>query len=151
MYASVMRWFHIYGGWTIIGSSFDELSRSRRNNMRTFVAAILAIAMSLALRGLSLADGTEKSVTGNMRDAFCNTVMDANGPSHKQCAISCAQKGIPVVMVEKGTNKSYILIPPKNDEPLPKDVIDKMEDNVTVTGKVYEKDGVSFLQVESVK
>ena len=54
-------------------------------------------------------------------------------------------------MVENGTNKSYILIPPKDDEPLPKDVIDKMEDEVTVTGKVYEKDGTNFLQVESVK
>jgi hypothetical protein len=124
---------------------------SRRNKMRTLAAATLAIVMSLAFRGLSLADGNEKSVTGNMRDAYCDTTMDANGPSHKQCAISCARKGIPVVMVEMGTNKTYVLIPPKNDEPLPKDVIDKMEDNVTVTGKEYDKNGVSYIAVESVK
>jgi hypothetical protein len=54
-------------------------------------------------------------------------------------------------MVEKGTNKSYILIPNKDDSPLPKDVINRMEDDVTVTGKVYQKDGTNFLQVESVK
>jgi hypothetical protein len=119
--------------------------------MRLIALTSFGIVLTLVTCGLSLADGTEKSVTGNMRDSFCNTVMGANGPSHKQCAIECAKKGIPVVMVEKGTNKSYILIPPKNDEALPKDVIDKMEDDVTVTGKVYEKDGTNFLQVESVK
>ena len=119
--------------------------------MRRLAATSFVIAVSLAVCGLSRADGTEKSVTGNMRDAYCDTTMDANGPSHKQCAISCARKGIPVVMVEKGSNKTYVLIPPKNDEPLPKEVIDKIEDNVTVTGKEYEKNGVSYIAVESVK
>ena len=119
--------------------------------MRQLAATGLGIILSLAACGLSFADGTEKSVTGNMRDGFCNTTMGAQGPSHKKCAISCAQAGIPVVMVEKGTNKSYILIPNKDDSPLPKAVIDKMEDDVTITGKVYEKDGTNFLQVESVK
>jgi hypothetical protein len=119
--------------------------------MRTLATTSLVIVLSLATCALSFADGTEKSITGNLRDAFCNTIMGANGPSHKKCAISCAEKGIPVVMIEKGTNKSYVLLPPKNDEPLPKDVIDKMEDEVTVTGKVYEKDGTNFLQVESIK
>jgi hypothetical protein len=121
--------------------------------MRAIVATGIGIALALATFGSSFAaeGGTAKSVTGNLRDALCNTTMGANGPSHKKCAISCAQAGIPVVMVEKGTNKSYILIPPKDDEPLPKDVISRMEDEVTVTGKVYEKDGTNFLQVQSVK
>jgi hypothetical protein len=120
--------------------------------MRKFVATGLGIVLSLATCGLVFADGgAEKTITGNMRDGFCNTTMDANGPGHKKCAISCAQAGIPVVMVEKGTNKSYILIPNKDDSPLPKSVIDRMEDDVTVTGKVFEKDGTNFLQVESVK
>jgi len=120
--------------------------------MRKVHTPVAAIIFSLVVCGLAFADGgVEKSVTGNLRDSFCNTIMGANGPSHKKCAISCAEKGIPVVMVEKGTNKSYILIPNKDDSPLPKAVIDKMEDDVTITGKVYEKDGTNFLQVESVK
>jgi len=119
--------------------------------MRLLTAGSLGIILTLATCGASLADGTAKSVTGNLRDGYCNTIMGANGPGHKKCAISCAQAGIPVVMVEKGTNKSYILIPPKDDEPLPKDVISRMEDEVTVTGKVYEKNGTNFLQVESIK
>ena len=121
--------------------------------MRKLAATGLGIVLSLATCGLSLAaeGGTAKSVTGNLRDSFCNTTMGAQGPSHKKCAISCAEAGIPVVMVEKGTNKSYILIPNKDDTPLPKDVISRMEDDVTVTGKVYQKNGTNFLMVESVK
>ena len=120
--------------------------------MRKLTATGLGIILSLATCGLGLADGgAEKSVTGNLRDGYCNTLMDAHGASHKKCAISCAKAGIPVVMVEKGTNKSYILLPAKDDSPLPAEVVNKMEDEVTVTGKVYEKNGNKFLQVESVK
>jgi hypothetical protein len=120
--------------------------------MRTPAATGLGIALALATCGWSFADGgTTKSVTGHLRDSFCYTVMGAQGPSHQKCAIGCAKAGIPVLMVENGTDKSYILIPPKNDEPLPADVIDKMEDEVTITGNVFEKGGNNFLQVESVK
>ena len=119
--------------------------------MRNRLMALAAITLTLSLCGMASADGTEKSVTGNLRDSFCNTTMGAQGPSHKKCAISCAKAGIPVVMVEKGTNKSYILIPNKDDQPLSQDVIGHMEDEVTVNGKAYEKDGTNFLQVESIK
>jgi hypothetical protein len=119
--------------------------------MRNFVTPFAAIVFSLMICAVALADGTEKSVTGNLRDGYCNTTMGANGPGHKKCAISCAKAGIPVVMVEKGTNQNYILIPAKDDQPLPKDVVDHMEDEVTISGKVYAKDGINYLQVESVK
>jgi hypothetical protein len=121
--------------------------------MRKLVATGLGIVLSLATCGLTLAaeGGTATLVTGNLRDGYCNTIMGAQGASHKKCAISCAKAGIPVVMVEKGTNKSYILIPAKDDSPLPSEVVGKMEDEVTVTGKTYEKNGTNFLQVESVK
>src|ERR1019366_2417395 len=121
--------------------------------MRKLVTTGLGIVLSLATCGLVFAaEGeTVTSITENLRDGLCNPAMGAQGPSHKKCAITCATAGIPVVMVEKGTNKSYILLPAKDAEPLPKDVIDKMEDDVTVTGKVYEKNGTNFLQVESVK
>jgi len=122
--------------------------------MRKLAAVGIGIVVALGTAGMSFAaeGGTAKSVTGNLRDGFCNITMGAQGPSHKKCAITCAQKGIPVVMVEKGTNKSYILLPAKDDTPISKEAIDKMEDdNVTVTGKAYEKNNTNYLTVESVK
>ncbi|MEA2648272.1 MAG: hypothetical protein QOG61_707, partial [Candidatus Binataceae bacterium] len=53
--------------------------------------------------------------------------------------------------IESGTEKSYILLPNKDASPLPDTVVQRMEDQVTVTGKEYSKNGVDYLVVDSVK
>jgi hypothetical protein len=112
----------------------------------------LGLVVAIGLAGIALAaDNTPKSVTGNLEDSYCYGTMGAKGAGHKQCAIKCAQKGIPVVLIEKGTEKSYIVLPPKNDSAMPDDVINHMEDEVTVTGKEYNKNGVDYILAESVK
>jgi hypothetical protein len=113
------------------------------------VIAGLGLALAIGVGGMAVA--AEQSVTGNLVDTFCYTVVGAHGAGHAQCALKCAQKGIPVGLVEKGTSKMYILLPPKNAQGLPADVINSMEKEVTVTGKSYSKDGVEFLTVEAVK
>lgn len=109
--------------------------------------AVLAVGIA----GLTMAADAQKSVTGNLEDTFCYTILGAHGAGHAQCALKCAQKGIPVGLVEKGTEKMYILLPPKNEEALPDDLLKNMEKEVTVTGKSYSKGGVEFLTVDSVK
>ncbi len=112
----------------------------------------LVFVVALGLAGAAIAaDGSEKSVTGNLEDAYCYGTMGAKGPGHKACAMKCVSKGIPAVLIESGTEKSYILLPNKDASPLPDSVIQRMEDRVTVTGKEYSKNGVNFLVVESVK
>jgi len=114
-------------------------------------AAGLGAMLAIGIAGLGIAADTQKSVTGNLEDTFCYTVVGAHGASHAECALKCAQKGIPVGLVEKGTEKMYILLPPKNEQALPDDVLKNMEKEVTVTGKSYSKGGVEFLTAESVK
>ena len=122
----------------------------------TIIAGIVGLVAAGAMllpggAGRAMADAAAKSVTGTLEDSFCYNVVGAKGAGHAQCALKCAQKGIPVALVEKGTEKMYILLPPKNEEPLPEDVMKNMEKEVTVTGKSYSKGGVEFLTVESVK
>ena len=112
----------------------------------------LALVAMIGLAGMTMAaDTSEKSVTGNLEDAYCYGTMGAKGAGHKQCAIKCASAGIPVTLIEKGTDKSYILLPNKDASPLPATVTSRMEDEVTVTGKEYSKNGTEYLVVESVK
>src|ERR1700683_3478720 len=112
----------------------------------------LALIVSIGLAGTALAaDSNETSVTGNLRDAYCYGTMGAKGAGHKQCAIKCASAGIPVTLIEKGTEKSYILLPNKDASALPQTVISRMEDEVTVTGKEYNKNDTEYIVVESVK
>ena len=123
---------------------------------KTMIAGLAGLAglgamLAIGIAGLGIAADTQKSVTGNLEDTFCYTVVGAHGASHAECALKCAQKGIPVGLVEKGTEKMYILLPPKNEQPMPDDVMKNMEKEVTVTGKSYSKSGVEFLTVDSVK
>jgi hypothetical protein len=119
------------------------------NKLATFALGLL---ITIGLTGMAMAaDTSEKSVTGNLEDAYCYGTMGAKGAGHKQCAIKCASAGIPVTLVEKGTDKSYILLPNKDASPLPASVTSRMEDEVTVTGKEYSKNGTEYLVVESVK
>lgn len=113
-----------------------------------FVLALLfAAGTAIVVRG---ADAPEKSVTGYLTDTYCYSTMGAHGAGHKQCAMGCAKKGIPIALREDD-GKMIVLLPPKDAEGMPSSVIDKMEDKVTVTGKEYESGGVTFLTVESIK
>jgi hypothetical protein len=123
---------------------------------KTMIAGLAGLAglgamLAIGIAGLGIAADTQRSVTGNVEDTFCYTVVGAHGASHAECALKCAQKGIPVGLVEKGTEKMYILLPPKNEQAMPDDVLKNMEKEVTVTGKSYSKGGVEFLTAESVK
>jgi hypothetical protein len=117
--------------------------------MRKIAITGIGFVLSIAVGGMTFA--AEKSVTGTLEDSFCYVTMGAHGASHKKCAAECARKGIPVSLVEKGTDKLYVLLPSKNDEPLPDGVTSKMESQVTVTGNEYTKGGVVYLTVKSVK
>jgi|ERR1700691_2313341 hypothetical protein len=119
--------------------------------MRKTVIAGLGAVLAMGITGLVMAADAQKSVTGSLEDTFCYNVVGAHGAGHAQCALKCAQKGIPVGLVEKGTEKMYILLPPKNEQALPDDVMKNMEKEVTVSGKSYSKGGVEFLTVDSVK
>src|SRR6267378_2714333 len=101
------------------------------------IGLALGFVASISFAGLSFA--AEKSVTGTLEDSFCYVTMGAHGADHKKCATGCAKKGIPVALVEKSTDKMYVLLPPKNDSALPADVIKNMESEVTVTGDQFDK------------
>jgi hypothetical protein len=123
---------------------------------KTMIAGLAGVAglgamLAIGIAGLGIAADTQRSVTGNLEDTFCYTVVGAHGASHAECALKCAQKGIPVGLIEKGTERMYILLPPKNEQAMPDDVLKNMEKEVTVTGKSYSKGGVEFLTAESVK
>ena len=108
----------------------------------------LLVGMSPLVRA---ADQGEKTLTGEVVDTFCFAAMGAKGASHKQCAIECAKKGIPVGLLEQGTNKVPVLLPNKDKTALPDTVINKMGDTTTITGQSYTTGGTTFLTVESVK
>ena len=116
---------------------------------RPMFAGLLGLIVSLALA--TRVSAAEKRVTGTLEDSFCYVTMGAHGANHQKCAQACAKKGIPVSLVEKGTGTLYVLLPPKNDQPIPDSITTRMENEVTVTGDEYDKGGVHYLTVNAVK
>jgi len=116
---------------------------------RSMFGGLVGLVAPLAL--VTLVSAAEKRVTGTLEDSFCYVTMGAHGANHQKCAQACAKKGIPVSLVEKGTGTMYVLLPPKNDEPIPDSISTRMEDEVTVTGDEYDKGGVHYLTVREVK
>lgn len=120
--------------------------------MKKVMILSVSVSLILILGGLIPVHAAENvAITGELIDTYCFALMGAKGASHRQCAIDCAKKGIPVGLLEDGTNKVYVLLPNKDKTPLPKGVIDKMAEKVTVTGKVYTTGGSQFLTIESIK
>ena len=120
--------------------------------MKRLTISAAAAGLFLALSGAAFgADAMPMTVTGEVVDTFCYATAGAKGEGHRKCGLSCAEKGIPVALLEKGTDKVYVLLPKKNATPVPKGLVDKMGHQVTVTGKMYSVGGSQFLTVESFK
>ena len=123
--------------------------------MKTLAALGLALTLlvgtTTAVRADEKGGQKDATVTGEVIDTFCYGAMGAKGAGHKACGTECAKKGIPVGLLENGTDKIHILLPTKDKTALPDSVVSKMGETVTVTGRPFTKGGVTFLTVESVK
>ena len=113
----------------------------------------VSFVVFLAIVSLSAAVYAAESVTvtGEVIDTYCYSMAGAKGEGHRKCALECVSKGIPVGLLEDGTNKVYVLLPNKDKSSLPQTVVDNMARKVTITGKIVESGGSRFLTVESVR
>jgi hypothetical protein len=112
------------------------------------MTAVISV-LALCLASTVLAAEKPVTVKGEVVDTMCYSAMGARGESHAKCGLACAKAGIPVGLVEG--DKMYILLPPKDGEPLPTAVAENMGKVVSVTGNVYHSGGNTFLTVQSVK
>lgn len=121
----------------------------RRQKMMFMAALLTLIIFTGAIQ--AYAAGEPVTIVGEVIDTYCYGLMAAKGPGHRECATECAKKGIPMGLLEDGTNKVYVLLPNKDKTSLPKAVLDKMAQKLTITGKAYVTGGSQFLTVESIK
>ncbi len=117
---------------------------------RTMMGILVCLLLGLSILSVALAADTV-TMTGEVVDTYCYGLMGAKGESHRACGISCAKAGIPMGLLQDGTDKLYVLLPKKDNSSLPPEVMDKMGRKATITGKVYSKGGSQFLTVEAIK
>ena len=85
-------------------------------------------------------------VTGEVVDLSCYLGQKARGPSHKQCAIACAKKGVPMgILTDK--DELFLLIEDHENASAYKKAIEHAAETVSIRGKVYHVGGLQALRV----
>jgi len=91
------------------------------------------------------------SIIGEVIDPACWVINGAKGEAHKECAIACAKAGQTLAILERKTNKVYILASERPGEDPNKGLIDYVGQAVLAKGKSYTRGGLSAIQVASVE
>jgi hypothetical protein len=124
------------------------------------LATGLAAAAVLAGAGLWSAppiqaqtQGRMVRITGEIIDTFCHVteIMFASGTAHYQCAVWCAVGGIPVsVKTEDGEIYMVLRIDEDDTSVANPRLIRIQGSEATVSGELFERDGVKYLLVTQV-
>lgn len=92
-----------------------------------------------------------KSIVGEVVDPACWIVNGAKGEAHKDCALACAKAGQVLAILEKKTNKLYLIATERPGEDPNKGVIDYCAQTVLAKGKVFTRGGFTAIQLASVE
>lgn len=104
------------------------------------------------------ADGNQVTLTGEMIDTWCyvSQIMGSSdvvtGTSHHVCAVWCAAGGIPVGLLDKETNKVYMILSFEGDDTsVANDKLLYLQSHeLTVKGTAFDLDGLSYLNIDEV-
>ena len=117
---------------------------------------ILAATVVLAFAALPLVAqqpkqapaSNEVTLTGQVIDVSCYTVMGASGPGHKQCALACSKSGEPLAILSDGV--IYVPVSSKPSDPQNPRLEPFAEGKVKVTGAHRMKDGLHTIEIKTI-
>ena len=94
--------------------------------------------------------GTTVTVKGEAVDLWCYMEGGDRGPAKKECATTCAKAGNPIGILDaKGT--IYVASGLEDHQPARDLLLQKMSEQVTVTGTLVTKGGMKMLFIKSVQ
>jgi hypothetical protein len=110
----------------------------------------VAVLLLVDVSAIGQPKGPSMTVTGEVVDLWCYLEGGDHGPSHKECSTACAKAGDPIGLVDAKGN-IYVTAGIEDHQPARDVLIDKMNQQVTVTGTLVKKGGTQMLYVKSVK
>ena len=117
---------------------------------KAVVGVVVAVLLLIAV-GLWAADAASVTVKGYVLDSACAFTKGLSKPISKECAVSCAKAGSPlVILAEDGT----IYWPIADTTPARGQnsrLLPMAGEKVTVTGKVYERGGSKAMVIEKIE
>ena len=120
--------------------------------MRSSLVTIVVFGVIISMASLPRAQpkGDRVSIKGEVVDLWCYLAGGDRGAAKKACATACAKAGNPIGLVDAKDNV-YVTAGLKDHEPGRALLLDKMSQEVTVTGTLVKNGGVQMIYIESVK
>jgi hypothetical protein len=116
--------------------------------------ATLATVAALVVGGATFVNGQPKgeraTIKGEVVDLWCYLEGGDRGPAKKQCATICAKAGNPIAVLD-AKGDLYVTAGLKDHQPGQALLLDKMSEEVTVTGTLVKKGGLQMIYIDSVK
>ncbi len=115
-----------------------------------YFAVATTFAFALLLMNSVDAKGRKTVITGTVMDLYCHVTMDMGGSSHKSCAKQCADGGAPLAIKDDKTGTIYIAAGHQKNMAFGPSGLEKyLEQRVSVSGTIYERDGLKMIVVDS--
>lgn len=111
-----------------------------------------AVAVNAQEKKMEKKPSAEVTIVGEVIDSQCYLSMGAKGADHRQCAVDCANGGIPLAILEEKTGNVYFVGQTKEQMKGANDMlVDHAAHKVTVKGKLVERGGAKMILLSSVQ
>jgi hypothetical protein len=123
--------------------------------MRIIRMGALLLALTIAIVTTPLVasaqpKGERVTIQGEVVDMWCYLEGGDRGAPKKQCATTCARAGNPIAILD-AKGQVFVAAGLKSHQPARELLVNKMSENVTVTGILVKNGGAQMIYIESVK
>ncbi|MBM52670.1 MAG: hypothetical protein CL485_06730 [Acidobacteria bacterium] len=117
---------------------------------RAYYLPIALVVLAVAVSMPSLAT-QQVTVRGEVIDSVCFIKSGARGGDHRGCAQTCADNGIPLALLEEGTDQLIWLASSASMQSPNADLKAHASHTVEITGEYAERGGAKILVISEIK
>ncbi len=114
------------------------------------IAAWSLVTCSLLALALPAFAGEKVTKTGEVIDSACYISKGAKGEGHRGCAQKCADKGIPLALLEDGTDQVIWLLSADHSSANAQ-LKPYADQKVKITGEMSERAGEKLLVIDKIE
>lgn len=114
-------------------------------------AKVTILILLLAAAFLKAADTPSVTVKGYVLDSACAFTKSLSKPVSKQCAISCAKAGSPLVILAEDGTIYWPIADTTPSRGQNSKLLPFAGEKVTATGKVYDRGGSKAIVIEKIE
>jgi hypothetical protein len=112
--------------------------------------ALVAAAPAWAQEhGMAPVQGRQATITGTVVDVSCLVGSGATGEGHRQCALVCADAGLPLAIADE-RGRVYMALAAAPGQSTNARLREHAEHRVRVTGTVIESHGVRGIKIDTI-